>query len=285
MNQPSVRSAAREGDIIDYELGKELGKGGMGAVYLAKRKRDGKTVAIKTMLAKVAVDDYARAGFKREVDSTRSLSHPNIVTLYDFNYSGNLFFFALEYCEGGSIFDLMVKRQRALPLQEAGPMFLQALDGLAYAHEKGFVHRDLKPQNLLLTASTGGVAKVGDFGLAKSFEKAGLSGFTQTGEAAGTYSFMPKEQLTNYKYVKPPTDVWSMGATLYFMLTGELPRDTAVGQSPAEAVMRGQIVPIRKREPGVPKSVADVIDRALANKAADRYQNAAEFRDALQSVL
>ena len=285
MDQVSIRSVAKEGDITDYELGKELGKGGMGAVYLAKRKRDGKTVAIKTMLAKVAVDDYAREGFKREVDSTRSLSHPNIVTLYDFNYSGNLFFFALEYCAGGSIFDLMVSRNRVLSLKEAGTMFVQALDGLAYAHEKGFVHRDLKPQNILLTATTGGVAKVGDFGLAKIFEKAGLSGFTRTGEAAGTYAFMPKEQLTNFKYVKPPTDVWSMGATVYFMLTGGLPRDTAVGKSPAELVMRGQIVPIRRREPGIPKGVAEAIDRALANEPADRYQNAGEFRDALKATL
>lgn len=164
-------------------------------------------------------------------------------------------------------------------------MMLQALDGLAYAHEKGFVHRDLKPQNILLTAHQNGVAKVSDFGLAKSFEKAGLSGYTKTGEAAGTYGFMPKEQLTNFKYVKPVSDVWSMGATIYFMLTAQLPRDTAVGQSPAEAVMRGQIVPIRRREPGIPKAVADVIDKSLVPQAKDRYQTAAEFRDALKRVL
>ncbi|MDQ3821192.1 MAG: protein kinase, partial [Acidobacteriota bacterium] len=120
-------------------MGEELGKGGMGAVYLARRKSDDKTVAIKVMLAKVAVDEYARAGFKREVDSTRALSHTNIVKLYDFNYSGNLFFFALEYCQGGSIFDLMVNQRRTLSLKEAGQMMVQALDGLAYAHEKGFV--------------------------------------------------------------------------------------------------------------------------------------------------
>jgi serine/threonine protein kinase len=257
----------------------------MGAVYLARRKSDGKTVAIKMMLAKSVVDDYARDGFKREIDSTRSLSHPNIVTLYDYNYSGNLFFFALEYCAGGSISDLMDQRQRVLSLQEAGPMFLEALEGLAYAHAKGFVHRDLKPQNILLTATENGTAKIGDFGLAKSFEKAGFSGYTRTGDAAGTFPFMAKEQLTNYRYVKPPADVWSMGATLYFMLTAQMPRVAAVGQSAAEAVMRGQMIPIRKRDPNIPNSIAEVIDQALADKAPDRYQNAGEFRDALKQVF
>lgn len=276
---------AGAGTLDKYELGKELGRGGMGVVYQARRKSDGKTVAIKVMLAKIAVDDYAREGFKREVDSTRSLSHPNLVTLYDFNYSGNQFFFALEFCPGGSIFDLMVDQNKTLPLEEAGEMMLQSLDGLAYAHEKGFVHRDLKPQNILLTAKTGGVAKVSDFGLAKSFEKAGLSGYTKTGEIAGTFGFMPKEQLTNFKYVKPVSDVWSMGATFFFMLTGSLPRETAVGQSPAEVVMRGQIVPIASRVPGIPRGVADVIDKALAPQAKDRYQNGGEFRDALRKVL
>ncbi len=129
------------------------------------------------------------------------------------------------------------------------------------------------------------MAKVSDFGLAKNFEKAGLSGMTKTGEYAGTYSFMPKEQLTNFKYVKPVSDVWSMGATMYFMLTAETPRDIATGQSPAEAVMRGQIVPVRRREPSIPSRVAEVIDRALASNAKERYQTAAEFRDELRRVL
>ena len=275
----------KEGDIPEYELGKVLGQGGMGTVYLARRKRDGEAVAIKTMLARTAMNELARERFKREVDATRSLIHPNIVTLYDFNYSGSLFFFVLEYCEGGSLFDVMVSRNGVLSLVEAAPKFLEVLDGLAYAHEKGFVHRDLKPQNILLTARTGGVAKVGDFGLAKSFEDAGLSGLTQTGAAVGTYPYMPREQLTNYKYVKPPTDVWSMGATIYFVLTGEYPRESPAGQSPIEAIRHGRIVPIRQRKPEIPQGVADAIDKALANKAADRYQSAAEFRDGLRGVL
>ena len=273
------------GTIDDYDLGKELGRGGMGAVYLARRKKDGKQVAIKVMLSEVEVSDRARQEFKREIDTTRSLSHTNIVTLYDYSYSGNLFFFALEYCEGGSILDVMADRRGAFTLKEAVEIILPALDGLAFAHENNFVHRDLKPQNILLTAKQNGVAKVSDFGLAKSFDRAGLSGFTKTGEAAGTFPFMPKEQLTNFKFVKPVSDVFSMAATLYFMLTKETPRDIVTGQSAAEAVMRGQIIPIKKRDSGIPQGIADVIDQALASNAKDRYQTGAEFRDALKKVL
>lgn len=273
------------GNISAYELGKELGHGGMGAVYLAKRKRDGQPVAIKVMLSKVDVSDRAREEFKREIDTTRSLSHPNIVTLYDYSYSGDMFFFALELCEGGSLMDLMTKRRRTFSLKEALEIFLPALDGLAFAHEKKFVHRDLKPQNILLTAEENGVAKISDFGLAKSFDKAGLSGFTKTGDAAGTLSFMPKEQLTNFKFVKPVSDVWSMAATLYFMLTSEFPRDIVTGQSAAEAVLRGDMVPIRNRDSNIPTGIANVIDQALAVMAKDRYQDGAEFREALRQAM
>ena len=285
-DQASSRSTPQDGDISNYELGDELGQGAMGVVYRARRKSDGQTVAIKTLLAGKAVDEWARETFKREIESTSGLSHPNIVRLYDFNYSGNLFYFALEYCSGGSIYDLMLRQDGVFTIDEAIPMFLQALDGLAYAHDQGLVHRDLKPQNILLIRTGNGtIAKVGDFGLSKSFEKAGLSGFTKTGTVGGTFPFMAREQLTNYKYVKPPADVWSMAATLYFMLTGDFPRETIEGQSGAEAVMRGHIVPIRGRDPDVPRAIASVIDRALADKAPDRYQNAGELRDALRQVV
>lgn len=278
-------SVPRPGSIDDYDLGKELGRGGMGAVYLAKRKSDGLDVAIKVMLSEVEVSERARQEFKREIDTTKVLIHPNIVTMYSYDYAGNLFFFALEYCEGGSIMDAMVKQRRPFTLNEATTIILPALDGLAHAHDTKFVHRDLKPQNILLTKAVGGIAKVSDFGLAKSFDKAGLSGFTRTGEAAGTFPFMPKEQMTNFKHVKPVSDVWSMAATLYFMITGDVPREVATGQSPAEAVMRGEIVSIKKRDRNIPYRVAGVIDHALIANAKDRFQNAAEFRDELKGAL
>lgn len=272
-------------DIPGYELGKMLGKGGMGAVYQARRKKDGATVAVKVMLSKIAVDEHAREGFQREIEVTRSLRHPNCVELFDHGSAGSAFYFVMEFCPGGSIDALLERRGGKLALKEAGPIILQALDGLAFAHEKGFVHRDLKPQNILLTANEGGVAKVSDFGLAKSFQQAGFSGMTATGTLAGTPVFMPREQLTNFKFVKPVSDVWSMGATLYFMLTAEFPRDFRKGQDPMEVILRGEMVPMRKRDPSIPQAIAEVIDRAIADKVKDRYQTAAEFREALAKVL
>jgi hypothetical protein len=273
------------GNFDDYELGEKLGEGGMGAVYVARRKKDGAAMAIKIMLAKVAVDDYARDLFKREIEVTRSLHHPNIVELFDHGSIGSGFWFAMESCVGGSVWDLMQANNGPLSIVEAGPIILQILDGLSHAHQRDFVHRDIKPQNILLTAKDGGIAKLSDFGLAKNFQKAGLSGMTVTGQTAGTFPFMPREQLTNFKRFKPVGDVWSMGATLYYMLTGTTPRDFPPGQSQAEIVMRNEIVPIRNRRTSIPMNVAGVIDRAVAKDAQDRYQTAVEFREALVKVI
>lgn len=268
-----------------YEVGEMLGEGGMGSVYLARREKDGAKVAIKVMLSKVAVDDDARAGFKREIDVTQSLRHPNIVDLYEHGSAGAGFYFVMEYCPGGSVDSLMEQKGGNLTVDEARPIILQALEGLAFAHEKGFVHRDLKPGNILLTSKRGGIAKIADFGLAKNFQKAGFSGMTVTGAVAGTAVFMPKEQLLDFKYVKPVSDVWSMAATLYTMLTGYLCYDIQRGQSPMEVVLKGRIIPIRDRDPHLPKKLTTVIDRALAVEDVDRYQTAGEFRDALKKVI
>jgi eukaryotic-like serine/threonine-protein kinase len=271
--------------LDNYELGEKLGEGGMGAVYRARRNNDGATVAVKMMLAKVAVDEHMRQMFEREIAVTGSLRHPNIVKLLEHCSVENVFCFVMEYYAGGSVWDLMREGRDTLSLEEAGPIILQTLDGLSYAHEQGFVHRDLKPQNILLTYQRGGVAKISDFGLAKNFEMAGLSGMTISGAVAGTVFFMPREQMTNYKYCKPVSDVWSMGATFYYMLTGNTPRDYPPGQSPQEVTLHGEIVPIRRRDSTIPRNIAEVIDQAVAKRAEDRYQSAAEFREALIKVL
>jgi serine/threonine protein kinase len=272
-------------DLSVYELGKKLGEGGMGAVYLARRKRDCAQVALKVMLAKVAVNEYLRQKFLLEIEITRDLRHPNIIELFDYGSAGSGFYFAMELCTGGSVDGLMARRGGKLSLAEAGPIILQVLEGLSFAHDGGFVHRDIKPQNILLTAERSGVAKLADFGLAKNWQKAGLSGMTATGEAAGTPYFMPREQLTNFKYVKPVSDVWSIGSTLYHMLTGDYPRNFQRGQDPMEVILRGGVTPILNRDSNIPKRVAEVSDRSLADNVKARYQTAAEFREALAKAL
>jgi len=286
LKEKKILGSAGAPKLDGYEIVRKIGQGGMGSVYLARRKTDSRNVAIKVMLAKGVVNDRARKVFQREIDITKDLRHSNIIEFIDHGNSGTAFFFVLEYCDGGSVDTLMRKNGGKLSLKIAGPIMLQTLEGLAYVHSMNHVHRDLKPQNILLTDSSGNwTAKIADLGLAKNFDQAGLSGMTMTGDYAGTSVFMPREQVTNYRDVKPVSDVWSIGATFYNMLTGHVPRDVKRGQDPMEVVLRGSIVPIRNRDSSIPKKVGEVIEHALSSDIGDRYQNAAEMHKALARIL
>ncbi len=271
--------------IAGFQIVKRIGIGGFGAVYLAERESDKRKVAIKVMLARVAVDDDARRKFMQEIVLLKELQHENIVTMFDSGAVGGAFYFVMEYCPGGSVDDYMAVNGGKLPLAMALPIMVQALQGLAFAHSRGIVHRDLKPSNILLSGTPSQpLAKISDLGLAKNFDKAGFSGMTVTGAFAGTPIFMPKEQITNFKYVKPVTDVWSMGATFYNMLTGQTPRDFPKGSDPMEIILRGEIVPIRKRDNRIARELAEVIDKAIQANPKDRYQDAREMLAALNDV-
>ena len=228
-------SGERELVAIDgYEIHSELGRGGMGAVYLARHQSSGKEVALKVMLPQVAATPNAAARFLREVEMTKSLVHPNIVQLFESGCHLGTFFLTLEYCNLRSVDRLMQARKGRLPIAEAVPIILQVLEALAYAHEvqlsgiptkggkktpvKGLVHRDLKPANIFLHRYPKGVvAKVGDYGLAKAFDLAGLSGHTIAGAVGGTPYFMPRQQVLKFKYARPEVDVLGSGcfALLY----------------------------------------------------------------------
>lgn len=268
-------------EIPGYRVGEMLGPGGMGAVYRARREIDGSEVALKIMLSKVPVYEDARAVFLREIEVTKSLRHPNIVALYEYGAVGRGFYFVMEYCPGGNVETLMKERGGMLSVDEAMPIMLQVLEGLSFAHELGFVHRDLNPKNVLLTAKIGGVAKISDMGLAKNFQKAGFSGLTVTGITVGSPPLIPREQLLNFKYVRPVSDIWSIGAVLYHMLTGKIPYETKEGQSPIDVVFEGRIIPIRDRRVKLPRKLSHAVDKALAGRPEDRFQTALEFRDAL----
>ena len=272
-------------DLEGYDIDIELGKGGMGVVYRARREPGGHLVAVKMMLAKVAVNDRARKMFQREIEVAKQLRHPNIVRFVDQGSSGGAFFCVLEYCNHGSL-DALLKRHGTLSLKTAAPLMIQCLTGLAHAHKYNFVHRDLKPHNILLHKHEGDVvAKVTDFGLAKSFQTAGLSGMTATGTVGGTFYFMPREQLTNFKYVHPSSDVWSIAATLYKTLTGKYPLDFPDNRDPMEVLLRDEAIPVRQRKANIPGAVADVIDRALLSDTSQRYQDASAMKTALQKAL
>ncbi|MGB9221858.1 protein kinase domain-containing protein [Mycobacterium sp.] len=279
-------------EIRGHELVKKLGDGGQGVVYLARRQPSGELVAVKTLLAKVAVKERSRAMFEREIDSIRMLNHPNVVSFREAGRVGSAWFFTSEYCAGGSVADV-VDREGPLPPERAVPIAVQALTGLAYAHTAplpngsvGLVHRDIKPANILLARQGRElVAKVADFGLAKAFDRAGLSGMTMTGAIGGTMPFMSRPQLIQYKYAKPDVDVWSMAASLYWMLTRQYPRTFAKREDPIRVVLDTMPVPIRERDPRIPPRLAAVIDEALIDTPRITVTSAAELAAALSGAL
>jgi serine/threonine-protein kinase len=288
--------------IKNYTLLDELGRREEGAVYLARNTETGDRVALKVMFPRGASDGRTRLRFLREAQNTMALRHPNLVQLRDAGWSNGLFFFTLEYCEGGTVTGLLRQRGGKLTLDEAAPLVLQALDGLEYAHNaevpfvphaegdwspgRGLVHRDVKPANIFLSGSgTSTVAKIGDFGLAKAFDKAGLSGQTWSGLLSGTPFFMPRQQVLSYKYARPEVDVWAMAATLYYMLTGVPARDFTRGNGWMEVVLESAAVPILQRLPSLPARVAELIDDALLDRPEIPFKTAADFKHALLTVL
>jgi pSer/pThr/pTyr-binding forkhead associated (FHA) protein len=288
VNGPKQKKAERfiEQQVGGYIVEQEVGRGGFGAVYLARRMKDNQRVALKVMLSQVAVDKSSLEPFLREIRNISSLQHPNIVQIFDFGSTDGIFYLAMEWCEAGGLDRLIAQHKGKVPLQVAKPIILQTLEALAYAHAKGFVHRDLKPSNILLSFARNNVwTKLSDFGLAKSFEKAGMSGLTLTGNYAGTPYFIPREQLINFKYAKPVSDVWSMGATIYHMLTGQLPYEFSQGRDPIDVILNDDVVPVRKRNHSIPKPLAQVIDRAIHIEAKKRYQTAGEMLDDLKQAL
>jgi pSer/pThr/pTyr-binding forkhead associated (FHA) protein len=287
--------------LRDYTILKLLGKGKASEVFLALDDRTGELVAIKMMLPQVIVSQRAREEFLREAENTKALNHPNIVKLKDEGYFNGTFFFTLEYCHGGSVLDVMKQRGGKLPFNEAMPIILQALDGLEYAHNaeipylkqedgslrqgRGFAHGHIKPDNLFLANVSGSpVLKIADYGLAKAFDLAGLSGQTMSGNTAGTPIFVPRQQVISFNYSKPEMDVWAMAATAYNMLTGTYPRDFT-NKDPFLVVLQSDAVPIREREPSIPKDVADVIDLALRDTPEIYFKTAAEFKFALLKAM
>jgi serine/threonine-protein kinase len=282
------------GDLVaiqGYTILRRLGSGGMGSVWLARHDPTGRQVALKVMLPQVAADERAVKRFLFEMTNTRALDHPNVVRLEDAGYSRGAFFMVLDYCDGGSVEDLMKQRGGPLSVDEAIEITLQALEGLHYAHNvfgpgRGLVHRDLKPPNLFLSGTgSSRVVRVGDYGLAKAFDDAGLSGATRTGEVGGTPYFMARQQVIDFKYAAPEVDVWAMAASLYNMLTGDVPRDFTSGHDPWLVVLETRPVPIRRRRPALPVGLAELIDHALQEEPQLPFKTAAALKQALENVV
>lgn len=288
--------------IRGYTIERELGRGGMGQVWLARNNVSGELVALKIMLPKVAADERAKQSFLREVANTKALKHRNIVEFRESGCSGGTFFFTLEYCAQGSVDKLMEQCGGKLSVKEAMAIIRDVLDGLAYAHKAtipnvrlkdgryaeghGLTHRDLSPHNILLTEAHGvRTAKVSDFGMSRAFDLAGLSGLARTGNAAGKPWFMPRQQVVNFKYAGPEVDVWAAAACLYNMLTGKCPRDFPRGKDVWQVVLESDPVPIRRRDARIPSRLAEVIDKALVDRPEILFKTVADLKKALEAAL
>jgi serine/threonine-protein kinase len=285
----------------DYTIIGELGRGGMGIVLKAISHRTRRICAIKEVLPEVAKDERTFRLFEREIGIQSKVLHPNLVRLLDHGREQDTCYFVSEYLAGGDAGHLVRSvRKGPIELGLAISTILDALAGLEALHRNGYVHRDLKPANILFSkeqAEGFGTAKITDYGLAKSFEEAGnsLFDFTREGEAAGSLLFMPPEQILNYRFVQPPTDVYAAGVSLYFMLTGQytvrypalagVPAETGTqARNPIEALIEDPPIPIHDRAPTIPESIARVVDKAVQKELSQRYQTATELRNDLLSA-
>ncbi len=267
--------------IPGYRLVAQLGAGGMGVVYRAVRDRDQAEVAVKTIKPGVSGRGDLVQRFLREVAILERLRHPNIVAFHESGEAGGLLYFVMELVPGTDA-AAVLRRDGPLPVARAVGLVLQALAGLEYAHDQGFVHRDVKPANLLLTsAPSGEVVKLADFGLARAYQDSPLSGLTLSGAAAGTPHYMPPEQVTDFRGARPPADQFSAMATLYHLLTKAYIYDTGSTEELFRKLLTEDPVPLRSRRADVPEALARVVHRGLARRPDQRYPHLRDLSRAL----
>jgi len=271
--------------IPGYDTVRLLGRGGMGCVMLAREQKTGRPVAIKTLLPEFAVSDKAMKRFLREIDVAATLKHKNIVEFIDRGTHNGVVYLVTEFVDGADASKLAENNGGRLSYEDGISIISQALDALSFAHAQGYIHRDFKDQNILVAGrSQNLVAKLTDFGLAKSFSNSGMSGVTMAGEMAGTLAYMPPEQLRNFRDVKPQSDIYAVGMTAYSLLTGSLALDLSKGSGVNDtirAIFEQHAVPLCQRASHIPRAVCEIIDRALAKDPAQRWQSAGAMRNAL----
>ncbi len=275
--------------IPRYQMIRVIGQGGMGSVMLGRSEADGRAVAIKTLLPEVAVSEQSLKRFMREIEVASSLRHPNIVSYIEHGTHNGLVYLVTEFVTGMDASRLAKHRGGKLNYNEAVKIIEQTLSALDFAHSQGFVHRDIKEQNILVTGEyPNSTAKLTDFGLSKSFKQTGMSGVTMVGDVAGTIAYMPPEQVRDFKDVKPPSDIYAIGMTAYSLLTGAHALDISPKAGIAEtvkAIFERPIIPIRSRIEDVPLHVAAVIETALAKQVENRWRTAGAMREALLNAI
>ena len=263
--------------IGEYRITQFLGAGGMGEVYRGEHAKLGRSAAIKVLLSTVT-DESFRHRFFNEARLQANLHHPHIAALYDFQEVGGQLCIFMEYVDGTNLEDVV--RARSLAVEDALKIYASIVEAVGFIHSHGIVHRDIKSQNVKLTA--GGTPKLLDFGIAKN--SADNHGLTHTGGVIGTPHYLAPEQLDG-KPATPQSDIWALGVLLYEMLTGDMPFH---GESLAGLVLQittAQFSAPENLNPAVPREVSRIVARCLKKNQSERYQTAGDLLSDVQSVL
>ena len=276
----------------DYLIDRHLGGGGMGEVFLARELAHNRPVAIKMMAPTGAGSDKAKEYFRREMVVLRDLlkpggeGHPNVVAFDSIFEIDGQFQLVMEYVPGKNALEWVRDLDAPLPVAAAARIGVQMLSALQYAHGKGYVHRDVKPSNLLVWGPTNRPrVKLTDFGLAKSFlENAGLAALTLQGDVGGSIGFISPDHIRDFRELKAPADVYSAGATLYYLLTARYPFLNFDPYKPESysQILEHPPVPLRAHRPDAPEGLERLIAKSLEKQPRDRWKSAAAMSAALK---
>jgi eukaryotic-like serine/threonine-protein kinase len=260
-----------------YDIKREIGAGGMATVYLAQDLRHDRPVALKLLNPELgAILGVER--FLAEIRVTANLQHPNLLPLFDSGAADGLLYYVMPFVEGESL-RARLDRERQLPVDEAVRMTVAIANALDYAHSHGVIHRDLKPENILLQS---GQPVIADFGIALAVKNAGGNRITQTGLSLGTPQYMSPEQATGDRVIDGRSDIYSLGALAYEMLTGEPPHTGNTAQAIIARMLTEKPRPMRVGRPAIPEHVEAAVEHALEKLPADRFLVAHQFAEALQ---
>jgi eukaryotic-like serine/threonine-protein kinase len=268
--------------IEGYVIESKVGQGAFGAVFKAVQQQTGQVVALKTVRPQLVQNERDIARFFREAKAGAALVHPNIISIYDAGESRGCYYIAMEYVEGKEVAKL-IEEYGQINIGYALRVGIQIANALQHAYERSIVHRDIKPENILVTAQ--GQAKLVDFGLAKNFQSAGVSGLTAPGEGMGTLAYMPPEQLDNALMADQRSDIYSLGASLYHMLTGKRPFNEKTTRKFIMKILNKMPEPIRDHNSNVPSGLEEIIEKAMSKEPEDRYHVPEELEKDLKGLF
>ncbi|MCX7967322.1 MAG: serine/threonine-protein kinase [Armatimonadetes bacterium] len=269
--------------IPGYRIRRHLSRGGQGDIWEAESLSTGERVAIKTLIPDIATSRRAVRRFTREMRIAQQLQHPNIVRCIDAGEYHGLFYIVMEFVEGVDAETLRRQSGGTLPIGDVITIGLQTLDALIYAHGQGVVHRDIKPSNIMVVGRSPNLrVKVTDFGYARA---RAMSVVTRPGDVFGTIPFMPPEQIIDAHNVDERGDIFSLGASLYHLLTGQFVFDFQPGVKDFYlTILEDPVIPIRHRRRDIPSALAQVIDRAIDKRVDRRFRSAQEMKQALEAL-